>query len=179
MSSRATVLSLLALGLLGTGAWTAWRLGQGEPVDAGEQPAEQPTEQPAADAGAAVASKPTLLPVLLKGDVLPPKPQDSPRDISAMMRLPDGTYIPNLNGVQVPMAWSRAAFSPIVGIRRSDLGVDWWVHENGTLSTTVVSEGIINGVRARQAALQIAVPLDKTFPTGPGHPPKHPPARKN
>ena len=172
MSARATAVSILALGVLGTGAWTAWRLSQGEPVDLPQNP-------PTTNSGGGVESKPTLAPVLMKGDALPPKPQHSPRDTSGMTRLPDGSYIPNLNGVRIPMVWSRPGFSPIVGIRRTDRGVDWWVHENGTQSTTVVTDAFINGVWVRQPGLQVAVPLAKTMPIAPRHLPKTPPPTKN
>jgi len=55
-----------------------------------------------------------------------------------MLELPDGSRVPALNGVKAPAAlvWGDAPWSPIVGTTRSE-GVDWFVHEDGTYSTTV------------------------------------------
>lgn len=55
--------------------------------------------------------------------------------------LPDGTRVPALNGAvnASPMkdAWpSNVPWSPIVATERSDLGVDWYVHQDGSRSTT-------------------------------------------
>ncbi len=168
MSARATAISVLLLGVLGTGAWTAWRLLQEEPADPPENP---PT-------GGGVTSKPTLAPVLMKGAALPPKPQQNPRDTSTMTRLPDGTYIPNLNGVRVPLTWACGVFSPIVRVERNNLGVDWWVHENGMQSTTEIVDGIFNGVRGRRAMIRYAVPRSETYPVDPRYQQKPPPPGK-
>ena len=168
MSAKATAISVLLLGVLGTGAWTAWRLLQEEPADPPENP----------PAGGGVASKPTLAPVLMKGDALPPKAQQNPRDISTKTSLPDGTYIPNLNGVRVPLTCSGGVFSPIVSIRRTDLGVAWWIHENGMMSTTEIVDGIFNGVPGRRPMIRYAVPRSKTYPVDPRYQQKPPPPGK-
>ena len=76
-----------------------------------------------------------------------------------MTMLPDGTYLPNLNGVKIAVVWKGREFSPIKGIRANDQGVDWWVHENGMMSTTVIVEGTVDGIVVKQATLQIAWPL--------------------
>ncbi len=76
-----------------------------------------------------------------------------------MTKLPDGSYIPNLNGVKEPMVWTGADFSPITGISVTEQGVEWWVHENGIQSTTAMVEGTVNGVTRRQAVLYVARPL--------------------
>ena len=52
-----------------------------------------------------------------------------------------GTWVPTLNGATNPAPlekyWEpRRPWSPIVGIERSDLGIDWYVHGDGSRSTT-------------------------------------------
>ena len=62
--------------------------------------------------------------------------EDAP--VTGMLALPDGSRIQALNGVTAPAAlvWGEAPWSAIVGTERSD-GIDWFVHEDGTYSTTV------------------------------------------
>lgn len=55
--------------------------------------------------------------------------------------LPDGTRVRTLNGATNPSplrdAWpANLPWSPIVRVERSDVGVDWFVHADGTRSTT-------------------------------------------
>ncbi len=55
-----------------------------------------------------------------------------------MLRLPDGSEIEPLNGVTVPadFTWGQGEYSPIVGTEHGN-GVDWYVHADGTRSTTI------------------------------------------
>lgn len=66
-----------------------------------------------------------------------PSPTRSPTMPQAMLRYPDGTYMPALNGVQNPAALHWPAghpFTPIVGKRLC--GDTWWYeHADGTMST--------------------------------------------
>jgi hypothetical protein len=55
--------------------------------------------------------------------------------------LPDGSSVPALNGAEgappLQRFWERdRPWSPIVGTERSDAGVDWYVHADGSRSTT-------------------------------------------
>lgn len=57
------------------------------------------------------------------------------------LELPDGTFLPALNGAVAPAPLSRywgaeVPWSPIVGVERSHAGVDWYRHANGSYSTT-------------------------------------------
>jgi len=57
------------------------------------------------------------------------------------LRLPDGSYVPALNGAEgappLQLFWEAGRpWSPIVGVARSDAGVDWYVHADGSRSTT-------------------------------------------
>lgn len=155
MATRNTVLSALLLGILGIGAWAFWAAERG-PI-AGSTPPSPPS--PAAEKVPA----PVVKPMMAAGDRPAPKAEQNPRDISLMTRLPDGTYVPNLNGVREPLTWN-GPFSPIVRIHRTDLGEDWWVHENGMQSTTVMVEGTRNGVPFREAMIKCAFPI-RPLPT--------------
>ena len=158
MSSNGTISAILALVGLCAGGVVAWQLSKAPPALAQDQN-QVPVNPP--DSG------PTR-PGWMKGDAAAPKPVQNPRDISLMTKLPDGSYIPNLNGVRVPMTWhSTTGFSPIVGIRRSDLGRDWWVHENGSQSTIFIGEGTRNGIPFREPVLQVANVLPTTAPVAP------------
>lgn len=64
----------------------------------------------------------------------------SVQDGAPGLRLPDGTRVALLNGAtrDVELVWpADRAFSPIVGTRRH-AGLDWYVHADGTQSTTQV-----------------------------------------
>lgn len=54
--------------------------------------------------------------------------------------LPDGTFVPALNGAAgarpLAAAWGNWPWSPIVGTERTDAGVEWYVHADGSRSTT-------------------------------------------
>lgn len=149
MSARATLLSVVAIGILGAASWAVWSATQAKAAEPKKIP-----EPPAAKK--ALPQVPT--PMVATNTRPAPKPQHNPRDISLMTRLPDGTYVPNLNGVRQPMSWT-GQFSPIVSINRTDVGVDWWVHENGLQSTVLILEGTMKGVPVREATLLQAFPM--------------------
>ena len=61
-------------------------------------------------------------------------PVKSPANVSAMVRLPDGTYMPTLNGVEnpPPLPWPQnRPWSPIIGRERGGDGLEWFVHADG------------------------------------------------
>jgi hypothetical protein len=86
--------------------------------------------EPPAPPVAAYVEKPLSLPVVR-----------GPEAGAGMLRMPDGSFVPPLNGVVNPPAaqWTDP-FSPIVGIRRSnDAGaIEWYVHADGTMTTTIM-----------------------------------------
>ncbi len=55
------------------------------------------------------------------------------------LALPDGTFVPALNGATDPAPlqqfWGPFAWSPIVGVRQG-AGIDWYEHADGSMSTT-------------------------------------------
>jgi hypothetical protein len=67
-----------------------------------------------------------------------PRPAPGARPTGAMV-LPDGSRVPALNGVEVEVALTWPAgrpFSPIVDKTPSPTGLWWYVHADGTRSTT-------------------------------------------
>jgi hypothetical protein len=67
-----------------------------------------------------------------------PAPTRSPADPEGMIRYPDGSFMPTLNGVKRPagIQWpSEVPFSPIIG-KQTAAGVEWYVHADGTQTTT-------------------------------------------
>jgi len=70
-------------------------------------------------------------------------PEPAAGEASSLWLLPDGTRVATLNGATdaPPLAeyWGTTVpWSPIVGIERNDQGIDWYLHQNGSYSTTQV-----------------------------------------
>lgn len=61
-------------------------------------------------------------------------------DRSRELELPDGTFVPALNGsvgaTKLAEFWGPLPWSPIAGVERSSAGIDWYRHEDGSYSTT-------------------------------------------
>jgi len=70
--------------------------------------------------------------------VTQPSPS-APEEEVQMLKLPDGSEVAPLNGVKQPaaMVWQNPQWSPIVGTEHSN-GIDWYVHADGTRTTTVM-----------------------------------------
>jgi hypothetical protein len=69
-----------------------------------------------------------------------PPPPAIAVDRQRQLLLPDGTYVPALNGAEdaEPIAtyWGPFPWSPIVGIETNSQGLDWYKHKDGSYSTT-------------------------------------------
>jgi hypothetical protein len=67
-------------------------------------------------------------------------PTTASADRSQHLELPDGLFVPTLNGATncAPIAnyWGPWPWSPIVGVERSSAGLDWYAHADGSYSTT-------------------------------------------
>ncbi|GAB4160356.1 MAG: hypothetical protein Fur0037_27260 [Planctomycetota bacterium] len=76
----------------------------------------------------------------------PPKP----RPQGPVVRYPDGSTMPALNGVRqdVVLQWGTRPFTPVIGTQTDGKGLVWYVHQDGTLST--VWNGEVNGVPQAQ-----------------------------
>lgn len=58
-----------------------------------------------------------------------------------MVQLPTGEFVKALNGAvdAKPLDWPKdRPFSPILGTERAPDGTEWWVHADGSKSTTVM-----------------------------------------
>jgi len=104
------------------------RSDDGAPLHAAPSPTAQPADAPppAPVVAAPAAAEPAAAPS-------PAKP--------ATWLLPDGSRVAALNGAVDPKpladAWPPGVpWSPIVGLERSPAGVDWYVHADGSKSTT-------------------------------------------
>ena len=65
----------------------------------------------------------------------------SVEDKRRMVRLPNGEWIAGLNGVIEcgPLGWPNdRPYSPIIQVERAANGQDWWVHADGTKSTSIM-----------------------------------------
>ena len=105
------------------------------------RPDPSPPAPPPAAAGTGGGSEAPSGAALRVDPRLPEAPSAAASAAAAPLLLPDGTTVPALNGavgaVPLARAWSpHVPYSPIVGRERSDAGIDWYVHADGTRSTT-------------------------------------------
>ena len=85
-----------------------------------------------------------------------------------LLRLPNGTYVAALNGAvdPAPLSWPNdRPYSEIIGIERSPVGQDWWVHADGAKSTTVMAYR--SDLGRHDAVTQLAIPTTP-MPMEPG-----------
>ena len=107
----------------------------------------------------------------------PPKPVAAP---AGTVKFPDGSSMPALNGVQteVVIAWGTKPFTRVVGTEDGPNGWKWYVHENGTRSTTVMLEtNGVPGPTGLVAEPTTVLPTREEIPEGqgtgaPGNPPR-------
>ncbi len=128
MKTPLTILALAGISVLGLGQlWLGTR--------------PTPTSTPGATPAAAVTAN-VDAPAPLAGSAAPSAPEapETPEDRSKLLELPDGSFVQTLNGAvdAAPLAtfWGPKPWSPIVGVQRSEAGVEWYEHANGSFSTT-------------------------------------------
>lgn len=128
-SSRQIVTAFLALAAVGT---TGWLVLREKPAERQPVPQEKPASMPS-------SRPPESTPSLLAPHVI--APTKAPVDVHAMVRYPDGSYLPALNGVRgaPAMQWPAGRpFSPVV----NKVGTppnEWYVHADGCMSTTTMT----------------------------------------
>ncbi len=124
--SRKSLLLLSLAGLATVPMVLSWQqTTQGELVES--------KDLPAGSSRTAELELSTAVPLLAA-----PELRESP-DRQGSLRLPDGSYVPNLNGVsdQMVLNWpERVPFSPIVGRVTDNFGIERYLHEDGSQSTT-------------------------------------------
>lgn len=106
-----------------------------------EREAAVPPPAPLAPAAAPAAPPPAAASAALDT----PKAVPIPSQAGAVI-YPDGSRLPALNGVttDLKLDWGIRPFTKVVGIENGPNGWQWYVHENGTRSTTVMNT--MNGV---------------------------------
>lgn len=170
---RPSTVLLTAMLLAGVAIWATGPFSRGAadplPAATGERdrPA-QPEQNATSTAPAATAAE------------LPPATTAAPTTTAPApetMLLPDGKRVATLNGATdvrpLASAWPKdRPWSPIVGVERSTAGVDWYVHEDGTRSTTEMRWRPDLG-RA-DAVTRIAHPITNASPVPPGGAPGGP-----
>lgn len=113
------------------------------------------------------AASPAPLPAV--GVPAPTRTAPKARDRRHELELPDGTYVPALNGAidPEPLAsyWGNWPWSPIVGVERSSAGVDWYRHEDGSYSTTEMVRA--DPGNRTVVMTRVAHPSATTAPTAP------------
>ena len=119
---------------------------------------------------AVVAAPPqeTAAPAQANVDRTAPTPAAA-ADRSRELALPDGTFVPTLNNATdaPPLAdyWGIWPWSPIVGVERSDAGIDWYRHEDGSYSTTEMVWR--SDYKRFMAMTRVGHPTKVTAPTAP------------
>lgn len=108
----------------------------------------------------ATASEAAEAPALLATEI--PQPVPEPEEELPLL-LPDGSRVANLNGVTevVDFSWPSKPYAPIVMVMDGPGGHQWYVHEDGTRSTTMYTN--VNGERKAlgvSASPTAPVPLD-------------------
>jgi len=109
-----------------------------------------------------------------EGTVKPPPPKVTDED-EGWLQLPDGNKARPLNGVKNPprLVWQNSEWSPIVRTERSN-GVDWYVHADGSYSTTLMvwrddlgrADAVSYGLHPRDAKPVRPLPPDGTVLPG-------------
>lgn len=134
MKTQLTILALVGLVMLGLG-----QLCVGTRSEAGRAV----TAAPAAATSDTATASDVDAPAPLTGSVAPDARPTTPapgEDRSRLLELPDGSFVQTLNGAvdAAPLAtfWGPKPWSPIVGVQRSEAGVEWYEHANGSFSTT-------------------------------------------
>jgi hypothetical protein len=146
------LITLCALG--GTSYWLS-RLRPEKPVQTSPAAVVVPEQEAAVPAQATVDRA-----------AQPPAPA---ADHTRELALPDGTFVPTLNDSidAPPLAeyWGTWPWSPIVGVQRSEAGIDWYQHADGSCSTTqMVWRSDYNRY---MAMTRVGHPSTTTAPTAP------------
>jgi len=95
-----------------------------------QEPAPAPAPQPQPE-------QPARAPAPVHTEA-PPARSGPPQPAAKMIRYPDGSQYPTLNGVKDPLVISwpvEIPFSPVVGQFKDEQGLEWYRHADGTRST--------------------------------------------
>ena len=118
-------IAFLVLAGVVAGAWWALRT----PPEVAPKPAPVPEQAP-------TQPVPSSAPVMTVDFIAEPA-EKVPAE--RRLKMPDGSFVPTLNGVQnpAPIAWGDVPYSPVVR-KQIDPTLEWYVHADGTYSTTIM-----------------------------------------
>lgn len=105
-----------------------------------------------------------------------PRPEKDRAGAPGYLELPDGRFLPALNGVRAAdkLAWSGAEFPVIEAVVRNPAdGLEWYRLENGDMLTTVNAPGTEGG-RAVRRDLIVYVQRKDLLPVRPGNGGRYP-----
>ena len=125
MANPKPIVFLVVAAAAGAGVW--WTL-RTPPEDAPKPP--PPTAEKPAD------PKPSTAPVM----TVPYLPEPEAKvPAERRLKMPDGSFVPTLNGVVNPAAivWHSGPYSPVVR-KQVDPTLEWYVHADGTYTTTIM-----------------------------------------
>lgn len=152
-------LGWVAVGVVALGVVT-WRLLDGAAVAA------------PAGGGTGGATVTGVAAVLAPAAAVAPGADVPAEDHTRLLALPDGSFVPALNGAlgAPPLIrfWGNRPWSPIVGRERSDRGIDWYVHADGTRSTTQMAWR--SDLGRMDAMTRVAAPGPAVTPAAGGSP---------
>jgi hypothetical protein len=149
MSSLSTNLALFLLAsAAGAGGWYTFFSAPSRPTPVTPSVRENPDVEPTPQIRAGFQpDEGPARPKSIRGQRLDPAPKPiGARDLVAgagYIGLPDGTFMPNLNGVTTSdrLKWGRGPFPEIIGTTRGADGIEWYVLEGGDKLTTVHMPG--------------------------------------
>lgn len=120
--------ALTAISWIAWSAWTPAGVGELPAIPSDQPPPARPVEEPARPAAVVEGERP----VPVEGDAA--GAQDR-------LSLPDGSFVPNLNGVPgaMKLRWPAGRpFAPIRRVVRDSFGNEHYLHEDGSQSTTLM-----------------------------------------
>jgi len=148
--------------LLAAGAVFYFR--SGETSEPGEEPRVINASSPEGEAGVADA---------MQAKAEAPKSKEKKLARKHRLYFPDGSYLQALNGATnaAPVEFRGRPFAPVIGKQKDSSGREWYVHEDGSQSTTVM--GWRRDLGRYDAITEVAHPTDprplvKNEVVGPG-----------
>lgn len=168
-ASSGALLGLLALAGVLVGWWIWSSQGAADGASEGTT-VTIPPAQPSSDAQLKADPAPEIEPAKKVGIVEPVWPRVG-NGGKGMLPLPDGTYVPALNGVRNPavIPWtSDRPYSPIVGRKWEhwkDQGmVELYIHADGSRTTTLIQDVLREGRISREPVTIVQHPLPEGTP---------------
>ena len=156
--SRIPTVALCLTLLCGLAAASVWFWRSRNQAPTPPVPASAPTSQGGSDSKRKVAAS---TPSSGQGVGVLPVAKVTTIDVSRSIRMPDGKYLPALNGVLNPPAltWPTGRpYSPVVGTERDTRGDEWYVHADGSKSTMTMIQMNRQGRMSDEPVSYVATP---------------------